>query len=128
MNSFTQRVLALGSGALSLTTDTAQAAPSPADQLKPGGAPNAKRYNVLFIMTDQERYLPGLLGQGHWPGRDRLAKMGTTFENHQVNSMVRTPSRSVIFTGQHIRHTRMFDNTDFPWIENLSYDIRPLDI
>ena len=79
-------------------------------------------------MTDQERYLPGLLGQGHWPGRDRLAKMGTTLENHQVNSMVCTPPRSVIFTGQHIQHTRMFDNTDFPWIENLSYDIRPLDI
>lgn len=52
--------LALGSGALSLTTDTAQAAPSPADQLKPGGTLNTKRYNVLFIMTDQERYLPGL--------------------------------------------------------------------
>ena len=37
--------------------------------------------------------------------------------------MVCTPSRSVIFTGRHIQHTGMFDNTDFPWVENLSYDI-----
>lgn len=115
--------LAMGSGALSLTPGTAQARQSSTDKTNPGGLINPKQYNVLFIMTDQERYLPELLGKGYWPGRDRLAKMGTTFENHQVNSMVCTPSRSVIFTGQHIQHTRMFDNTDFPWIENLSFDI-----
>ncbi len=83
----------------------------------------AKPYNVMFIFTDQERYLPELLGKGHWPGRDRLAKMGTTFTNHQVCSMVCTPTRSVVFTGQHIQHTRMFDNTNFPWVDNLSFDI-----
>lgn len=49
--------------------------------------------------------------------------MGTTFENHQICSAVCTSSRSVIFTGQHIQHTRMFDNTNFPWVENLSFDI-----
>ncbi|MGF1761420.1 sulfatase-like hydrolase/transferase [Photobacterium sagamiensis] len=85
-----------------------------------------KRYNVLFILTDQERYLPELTGKGHWPGRDRLAKMGTTFENHQVCSMVCTSSRSVIFTGQHVQHTGMFDNTDFPWIDDMSFDIPTL--
>ena len=56
--------LALGSGAMSLTPQTAQALQSsaksePAEPLKP------KRYNVLFILTDQERYLPELLGRGH---------------------------------------------------------------
>ena len=35
-----------------------------------------------------------------------------------------TPSRSVIYTGQHIQHTRMFDNTNFPWIQSMSTDIR----
>jgi arylsulfatase A-like enzyme len=29
----------------------------------------------------------------------------------------------VIFTGQHIQHTRMFDNTNFPWVDPLSFDI-----
>jgi arylsulfatase A-like enzyme len=88
-----------------------------------GGSVSAKPYNVMVILTDQEHYLPKLMGKGHWPGRDRLAKMGTTFENHQICSAVCTPSRSVIYTGQHIQHTRMFDNTNFPWIDSLSFDI-----
>jgi arylsulfatase len=84
----------------------------------PGG-----RYNVLFILTDQEQFRPELLGKGHWPGRDRLAKMGTSFTNHQICAAVCTPSRSVIYTGQHIQHTGMFDNTNFPWTEDMSYDV-----
>ena len=46
--------------------------------------------------------MPDMMGKGHWPGRDRLTKMGTTFTNHQICAAVCTPSRSVIFTGQHI--------------------------
>ncbi|MGD8342042.1 MAG: sulfatase-like hydrolase/transferase [Desulfobacterales bacterium] len=115
--------LAIGSGAMSLTPQTAQAQQSSSAKFKPAGSLTPKRYNVLFTLTDQERYLPGLLGKGHWPGRDRLIKMGTTFENHQVCSMVCTPSRSVIFTGQHIQHTGMFDNTNFPWVDDMSFDI-----
>ncbi len=115
--------LAVGSGIMSLTPETAPAKQSASEKTKPRGPVKPKRYNVLFILTDQERYQPELLGKGHWPGRDRLAKMGTTFENHQVCSMVCTPSRSVVYTGQHIQHTRMFDNTNFPWMEQLSYDI-----
>jgi arylsulfatase A-like enzyme len=115
--------LALGSGSISLTPEPAQAKQSAPNKTKPGGPVTPNRYNVLFILTDQERYNPELMGTGHWPGRDRLAKIGTTFENHQVCSMVCTPSRSVIFTGQHIQHTKMFDNTNFPWVENMSFDI-----
>jgi len=115
--------LAMGSGALSLASGTAQAEQSAAETPKPGAPVRPKRYNVLFILTDQERYQPEVSDKGQWPGRDRLANMGTTFENHQVCSMVCTPSRSVIFTGQHIQHTRMFDNTNFPWIKDLSFDI-----
>ena len=115
--------LAMGSGVMSLTSENAQAKQSAPEKTNPGGSVKPKRYNVLFILTDQERYQPELLGKGHWPGRDRLAEMGTTFENHQVCSMVCTPSRSVIYTGQHIQHTRMFDNTNFPWVKDLSYDI-----
>ena len=115
--------LALGSGAVSLSREEALAQETPSVQSKPAGPIKPKPYNVLFILCDQERYLPELTGKGHWPGRDRLAKMGTTFENHQICSAVCTPSRSVIFTGQHIQHTKMFDNTNFPWIDNLSLDI-----
>ena len=45
------------------------------------------------------------------------------FENHQINSCVCTSSRSVLYTGQHIQQTKMFDNTNFPWISSMSTDI-----
>ncbi len=115
--------LALGTGAMAMRSQDVEAQPSPAEKKQPSGKLDAKPYNVLLILTDQERHLPDLMDKGHWPGRDRLTKMGTTFENHQVCSMVCTPSRSVIFTGQHIQHTKMFDNTDFPWVQDMSYDL-----
>src|SRR5262249_33715621 len=72
-------------------------------------------YNILFILTDQERYFrPGELPKDfHLPAHERLVKKGIVFENHRINSCVCTPSRSVLYTGQHIEHTRMFDNTNF---------------
>jgi arylsulfatase A-like enzyme len=90
------------------------------------GTPPAGPYNILFILTDQERFFrPGELPVGFaLPAHERLAKRGTTFVNHRINSCVCTPSRSVIYTGQHIQHTRMFDNSNFPWIDSMSTDIR----
>ena len=83
-------------------------------------------YNILFLLTDQERFFRGeeLPLDYSLPAHERLMKQGTTFLNHRINSCVCTPSRSVIYTGQHIQHTRMFDNTNFPWIESMSTDIR----
>ena len=82
-------------------------------------------YNILFILTDQERqFRPGELPVGfNLPGHERLRKAGTTFLNHRINSCVCTPSRSVIYTGQHIQHTKMFDNTNFPWIQSMSTEV-----
>jgi arylsulfatase A-like enzyme len=92
---------------------------------KAGGAP-AGPYNILFILTDQERYFrPGELPRDYrLPAHERLARRGTVFENHRINSCVCTPSRSVLYTGRHIQHTRMFDNTNFPWISSMSTDLR----
>ncbi len=85
-------------------------------------------YNILFILTDQERFfLAGELPAGYrLPAHERLMKQGTTFLNHQINSCVCTPSRSVLYTGQHIQHTKMFDNTNFPWIASMSTDLRTI--
>ncbi len=60
------------------------------------------------------------------PGHEKLASRGVVFENHQIASCVCTPSRSVIYTGQHIQNNGMFDNTNFPWSEDLSRDIPTL--
>jgi arylsulfatase A-like enzyme len=82
-------------------------------------------YNILFILTDQERHFrPGELPSGYrLPAHDRLAKNGIVFENHRINSCVCTPSRSVLYTGRHIQQTRMFDNTNFPWIQSMSTEL-----
>ena len=79
-------------------------------------------YNILMIVTDQERYMaPNELPPGYrLPGHERLANQGITFENHQVASCVCTPSRAVMYTGQHIQNNGMFDNTNFPWSGSMS--------
>ncbi len=84
-----------------------------------------KPRNILFILTDQERHFrSGELPSGYrLPGHERLMRAGVTFQNHQIASCVCTPSRSVVYTGQHIQHTGMFDNTNFPWVANMSTEI-----
>jgi arylsulfatase A-like enzyme len=84
-----------------------------------------RAYNVLFILTDQERcFRSGELPRDYvLPAHERLATAGIWFESHQVNSCVCTPSRSVLYTGRHIQQTKMFDNTNFPWISSMSTDI-----
>jgi arylsulfatase A-like enzyme len=85
-------------------------------------------YNILFIVTDQERFFrPGELpGNYRLPAHERLARRGVVFENHRINSCVCTPSRSVLYTGRHIQQTGMFDNTNFPWINSMSTEIKTL--
>jgi arylsulfatase len=98
-----------------------------AGPIRPEGGKAARGpYNILFILTDQERYFrPGELPKDfRLPAHERLAKKGIVFENHRINSCVCTPSRSVLYTGQHIQHTRMFDNTNFPWINSMSTEIK----
>ena len=106
--------LALGTNALAGTS--AKASETQSD---PKAAASAGKgpYNILFILTDQERYFdPSALPPGYaLPGRERLQRRGVTFTNHHINSAVCTSSRSVIYTGQHIQHTKLFDNLNFPW-------------
>ena len=121
-----------GLGALALGVGTGAAArpgtPAPSGAAAPSGGPSAAGgpYNILFVLTDQERFFrPGELPAGFsLPAHERLARRGTTFVNHRINSCVCTPSRSVLYTGRHIQQTRMFDNTNFPWVGSLSPDVR----
>ena len=115
----------LGAGIASSEAATASTpAPSGAAKTRATGGP----YNILFILTDQERFFrPGELPVGYsLPAHERLQKQGTTFVNHRINSCVCTPSRSVLYTGRHIQQTGMFDNTNFPWIKSMSPDIRTM--
>lgn len=116
---------ALGLGALDAATHPASAATPKAGLGPQTLGSNKGPYNILFILTDQERlFRPGELPVGFsLPAHERLTKRGTSFINHRINSCVCTSSRSVLYTGQHIQHTKMFDNTNFPWVESMSTEI-----
>jgi arylsulfatase A-like enzyme len=126
------RVAGLGAMTLGVGIGTSVAGSSEAfasgepGQSASGKARGKGPFNILFILTDQERYFrPGELPAGYGlPAHERLRTLGTTFVNHRINSCVCTPSRSVLYTGQHIQHTGMFDNTNFPWISSMSTEIR----
>ncbi|MCZ7629663.1 MAG: sulfatase-like hydrolase/transferase [Microthrixaceae bacterium] len=78
--------------------------------------------NILMIVTDQEyahRAMPEDLAL---PGRDRIRARGVSFNHHHCTTTVCTPSPSVMYTGQHTPHTRMFDNTNFAWIDDMTAD------
>lgn len=89
--------------------------PSTLPNLPPG-------YNILFVLVDQERYFDA------WPvsvpGRERLAKSAVSFINHQIAACVCSPSRSTIYTGQHMQHTGVFDNAGLPWQPDMPTSIR----
>jgi arylsulfatase len=126
----TRRELLHGTGAMAVAAGLTVGAPgatSAAAQPGPsGGGSTPGPWNILFILTDQERFFrPGELPAGFsLPAHERLARRGVSFTNHTINSCVCTPSRSVIYTGRHIQQTRMFDNTNFPWISSLSPEMR----
>jgi arylsulfatase A-like enzyme len=89
--------------------------PAQAPQTPPTG------YNILFVLVDQEHFFD------KWPfpvpGREYLKKYGTTFLNHQGASQVCSSARSVIYTGQHIQQTGIFDNLEFPWQRDMSTSV-----
>jgi arylsulfatase len=81
-----------------------------------------KKPNILMIVTDQEYAHQPMPAEFALPSRDRIRSRGVTFNNHHCTTTVCTPSRSVMYTGQHTPHTRMFDNTNFAWIDDMKAD------
>jgi arylsulfatase len=121
ISKLSRREFVKSTGSAALAAATGLGLPStPNAQAQDGG-----RSNILMIVTDQEQYFrPGDLPDGYrLPGQEKLASRGVVFENHQVASCVCTPSRAVLYTGQHIQNNGMFDNTNFPWANDLSTDI-----
>lgn len=120
-------VLGAGSALLGANLVSVAAAPPAVADLAqlslPSKAPETPPpdYNILFIFVDQEHFFE------KWPfpvpGREYLKKNGTTFTNQQTASQVCSPARSVVYTGQHIQHTGVFDNMELPWQSNMSTDV-----
>jgi arylsulfatase len=76
--------------------------------LAPVRNPARPAYNLLLIVTDQERDdLPVGLPL---PGHERLQQAGTRFANWHVNSTPCSPSRACLYFGRHTQKTRMLAN------------------
>ena len=50
-------------------------------------------FNILFMFSDQERYMRALPPGLSLPGHERLRKMGVTFHNHYCPAVMCTSSR-----------------------------------
>ena len=69
--------------------------------------------NLLFIMTDQQRF-DALSYAGNsilnTPNLDRLAREGAYFENAYTQMAVCTPARAAILTGHTVENTKVYSN------------------
>ena len=85
-----------------------------------------KQPNILMLVTDQEYAHQPMPAEFALPSRDHIRARGVTFNHHHCTTTVCTPSRSVMLTGRHTPHTRMFDNTNFAWIDDMKADPKTL--
>ena len=79
---------------------------------QPPAVVKRRRLNILMITCDQERSWSDFPPSLDLPNRFRLRDRGTSFRNFHVNAIACGPSRSVLYTGQHIQHTLLTDNPD----------------
>lgn len=92
----------------------------------PAKSPTGKRPNILFIVTDQERSWQHLPPTLDLPRRRAFAATATDFSAYHGNVVACGPSRSVIYTGQHIQKTGVFDNPgDIPGRNDLDPNATP---
>ena len=77
---------------------------------------NLKRPNVLFILTDQQRY-DTIAANGNsqvfTPNLDRLSAEGVVFDRAYTSSPECVPARAVMMTGQMPHRTACFSNSFF---------------
>lgn len=99
-----------------------QTIPSGTPASRPG-SPAGRRPNVLFIFTDQERYIRDWPRGMHLAGHERLMRKGVTFHNHYCPAVMCTSSRAVLLTGLQTPDNRMFENADMPYVKALSTDV-----
>ena len=80
------------------------------------------RYNILFILTDQERENTWIPDYMKLPGRELLKSKGLEFKNHYTHTSPCSPSRASIFTGKHIHQHGVTENSSSPKNTQLSFE------
>lgn len=79
-----------------------------------------RKPNILLIVTDQQRAHQDLPSAVPLPGHERLLQRAASLGNFHVNTTPCSPSRSVLFTGQHTQHTQITANLGLPPFRELS--------
>jgi len=77
----------------------------------------ASRPNIVFVLTDQQRYdTIAAWGFDHMitPNLDRLTQQGTSFDNMYITAPSCAPSRASLFSGVYPHTNGVFRN-DEPW-------------
>jgi len=82
--------------------------------------------NILLITTDEERFALPRPDGFSLPARARIAESGTTFERYYAASTQCSSSRSVIYTGQHLPITQIYDNDNMPYVRPLDPELGTL--
>ncbi len=88
-------------------------------QKAPANISNNKKPNILFILNDQERAWPYIPSHIDLPARRYLESISTYFNRSYTSTPLCSPSRSSIYTGQHVQYTGVWDNTVAPWVPGL---------
>jgi arylsulfatase A-like enzyme len=90
------------------------------------GRSASRRPNILLITTDEERFTLPCPDGYVLPARERLHARGTSLDRYYVSSAMCSASRSVIYTGQHVPITEIYDNDNMPYIRPLSTELGTL--
>lgn len=97
---------------------------SQTDGLRLQTIPNSKKYNIIFILLDDQRYdAMGFLQTQPFletPNMDAVARNGAYMPNAYVTTALCSPSRASILTGQYAHRHRVVDN-DSPLPEGLTF-------
>ncbi|CUR47151.1 Choline-sulfatase [Alloalcanivorax xenomutans] len=107
--------LALGAAALGVSRPAGARAPSPVRGDRP--------LNVLLLVSDQERSWMDLPAELDLPAHRTLLAEGVGFNQYHVNTSPCSPSRSVMYTGQHTMRTGMTANLHAPPFPTLNPDL-----
>lgn len=114
-----KKAAALSAAGLAAPVLGQQAAPA---LVRPAG----RKPNILLIVTDQQRAHHDLPSAVPLPGHERLLQRAASLGNFHVNTTPCSPSRSVLFTGQHTQKTLITANVGLPPFRELSPQIPTL--
>ena len=84
------------------------------------------RPNVLLLVSDQERSWMDLPGGLDLPAHEKLLNRGTGFNQYYVNTSPCSPSRSVMYSGQHTMRTGMTANLHAPPFPSFNQELPTL--